>query len=434
MDKRKFIKTALFGVGGICLTRQLAAREAGRDRILGSPGTGGVAGTNETSGPPARQVPGASGQFETGGVTEHLTGEDITDAVSGGPLPQTGRKWTKEAMFYTETPKGMRCQICPNECDIAEGEAGDCRNRVSRNGKLWSTAYGNPCAVHVDPIEKKPLSHFLPGTTAFSIATAGCNLACLNCQNWTISQKSPDETRNVDLPPDKVVENSLKYGCASIAYTYSEPITFYEYTYDTSVLAHQAGLRNVMVSAGYINRDPLLKFCKVIDAANIDLKSFDNDIYLKLNAGKLQPVLDTLVTLKEEGVWLEITNLVVPSWTDDLEMIKKMCGWLADNGFSDVPLHFSRFTPQYKLQNLPPTPVNILKKARDVARQEGLNYVYIGNVPGAGFQDTVCPGCGQTVIERRGYSILKNRISGGKCSACGTRVAGVWNDQVTGRL
>ena len=335
-------------------------------------------------------------------------------------------EWVKEAMFYTPTPKGARCLICPNECTVKEGEFGDCRNRTNRGGKLYSIAYGNPCAVHVDPIEKKPLLHFLPGSRAFSIATAGCNLACLNCQNWTISQKSPDETDNVDLPPDKVVEHCLANRCESIAYTYSEPVTFYEYTYDTLVLARQAGLKNVLVSAGYINRDPLLKLCRVIDGANIDLKSFSNEIYLRLNAGTLQPVLDTLTTMKHEGVWLEITNLVVPSWTDDLEMIKKMCGWLLDNGFDETPLHFSRFQPMYKLTQLPPTPVNILKSARDLALREGLKYVYVGNVPGLGTENTFCPNCGKMVVERRGFGVLQNNLHEGKCSFCGTDIAGVW--------
>lgn len=374
MDKRYFLKTVALGMGGLCVGRRISAMEP------------------------------------------------------GWSAAQTGRKWTKEALFYTETPKGMKCLICPNECDIKEGEAGDCRNRVSRDGKLWSTAYGNPCAVHVDPVEKKPLNHFLPGSTAFSIATAGCNLACLNCQNWTISQKSPDETRNYDLPPEKVLKSCLDNACASIAYTYSEPITYYEYTLDTSTLARQAGIKNILVSAGYINRDPLLKLCKVTDAANIDLKSFSNDIYLRLNAGKLQPVLDTLVTMKAEGVWLEITNLVVPSWTDDLEMIKKMCGWLVSNGFEENPLHFSRFMPQYKLTQLPPTPVNVLTAARDIALKEGLKYVYVGNIPGPGFQDTLCPHCGKTLVERKGYSILQNHIAKGKCGYCGYEVKGVWGE------
>jgi len=371
MDKRQFIKTALLGTGGIACAM--------------------------------------SPFFPAAAV-----------------VPKVGEKWTKEAMFYTVTPKGIRCQICPNECDIKEGEAGDCRNRINKDGKLYSIAYGNPCAVHIDPIEKKPLLHFLPGSQAFSIATAGCNLACLNCQNWEISQKSPDETQNYDLLPDKLIETCLVNNCQSIAYTYSEPITFYEYTFDSATLAKQAGIGNVMVTAGYINKEPLQKLCKVIDAANVDLKSFSDDIYLRLNAGKLQPVLDTLATMKKEGVWLEITNLVVPSWTDDLDMIKRMCGWLVENGFEENPLHFSRFHPMYKLTQLPPTPVNILKAAHGIALSEGLKHVYIGNVPGSDAESTICPQCKKTVILRRGYSILQNNISEGKCRFCGAPVAGVW--------
>ena len=372
MDKRQFFKTAIFGVGGIC------------------------------------------------------AGIRLSGSISGFSDLEKENKWTKEALFYTETPKGIRCLICPNECDIKEGESGDCRNRVNKKGKLFSIAYGNPCAVHVDPIEKKPLNHFLPGSSAFSIATAGCNLACLNCQNWTISQTSPKDTRNYDLMPDKVVSGCIENKCESIAYTYSEPITFYEYTYDTSLLARLAGIKNVLVSAGYINKEPLLKLCKVTDAANIDLKSFSEEIYLKLNAGKLQPILDTLAIMKKEGVWLEITNLVVPSWTDDLDMIKKMCGWLAANGFAETPLHFSRFMPLYKLTQLPPTPVNILMAARDIAIKEGLKFVYVGNVPGMGNENTLCPKCNKLVVERKGYSITRNNLTKGKCNFCQTTVAGVW--------
>ncbi|MDD4109328.1 MAG: AmmeMemoRadiSam system radical SAM enzyme, partial [Prolixibacteraceae bacterium] len=256
--------------------------------------------------------------------------------------------------------------------------------------------------------------------------TAGCNLACLNCQNWTISQKSPAETKNYDLLPEKLVESCIENNCESIAYTYSEPITFYEYAHDSSLLARQAGIKNIMVTAGYINRDPLLKLCKVIDAANVDLKSFSDDIYLKLNAGKLQPVLDTLLTMKNEGVWLEITNLIVPSWTDDPDMIRRMCDWLLKNGFEQTPLHFSRFHPSYKLTQLPPTPVNILKNARETAINEGLKYVYIGNVPGLGAENTICPDCRKVVVERRGYTIVNKNIKAGKCSFCGAHIAGVW--------
>jgi pyruvate formate lyase activating enzyme len=350
----------------------------------------------------------------------------IPSALAGGAGKKPW-KWSRLAMYQTETPKGIRCQICPNECTLKEGELSDCKNRRVYDGKLYTIAYGNPCAIHIDPIEKKPLNHFLPGTDAFSLATAGCNLACLNCQNWTISQSSPEETENYDLMPDRVILQAAKYKCRSIAYTYSEPITFYEYVYDTGKLARQAGIKNVLVSNGFIKTDPLLNLCGVVDAANIDLKSLDDEIYLKLNAGKLQPVLDTLKTLKDEGVWLEITNLVVPSWTDDLEMIKKMCGWLASNGFAETPLHFSRFHPQYKLQRLPVTPVTTLQKAAEIASREGLAFVYIGNVPGSDATDTKCPQCNKVLVDRSGYQILDIAIRDGKCIHCGCIIPGVWN-------
>ena len=216
------------------------------------------------------------------------------------------------AMYQEESPRGVVCRICPNECTLKEGELSDCRNRVVRKSKLYTMAFGNPCAANIDPVEKKPLYHFLPGSAAFSIATAGCNFACLNCQNWTISQTSPDKTRNFDMPPGDVVTNARSGNCRSIAYTYSEPVTFYEYVYETSRLARAAGIKNIMVSNGYINREPLKELCRYIDGANIDLKSFSDNTYLKLNGGKLQPVLDSLKVYRDEGVWLEITNLIIP--------------------------------------------------------------------------------------------------------------------------
>ncbi len=335
-------------------------------------------------------------------------------------------KWSKEAEYYVRTPRGLKCQLCPNECTIKEGDVGDCRTRVAEEGKLYSIVYGNPCSMHVDPIEKKPLFHFYPESKSFSVATAGCNLACLNCQNWQISQKSPKETRNYEAMPPKLVELAKKNNCRSVAYTYSEPIIFYEYMYDSAVLAHQDGIKNVMISAGYIKEKPLRKVAKVIDAANIDLKSFTNDIYMRLNAGGLDPVLNTLKILKEEGVWLEITNLVVPDWTDDLGMIREMCKWLYDNGFKDSPIHFSRFHPMYKLKHLPSTPVDTLKKARQIGFDEGLHYVYIGNAPGTDGENTYCPNCKELIIGRRGFYILKNKIKQGKCENCGQPIAGVW--------
>ena len=330
------------------------------------------------------------------------------------------------AMYQEESARGVICRICPNECNPKEGELSDCRNRVVRKSKLYTMAFGNPCAVNIDPVEKKPLYHFLPGSTAFSIATAGCNFACLNCQNWTISQTSPNKTRNYDMPPEDVVANAISGNCKSIAYTYSEPVTFYEYVYETSKAARAEGIKNIMHSNGYINREPLRELCRYIDGANIDLKSFNESTYLKLSGGKLQPVLDALKVYRDEGVWLEITNLIVPGWTDKPDEIRLMCRWLADNGFTETPIHFSRFQPQYKLEHLPPTPAGILDSAAAIAHEEGIKYIYIGNVPGTDIDDTVCPSCKKKVIERSGFRIVSDSLKNGKCS-CGTTIPGIWS-------
>ena len=331
------------------------------------------------------------------------------------------------AMYQEETARGIMCRICPNECVLKEGELSKCNNRRVHDSKLYTMAFGNPCTVNVDPVEKKPLYHFLPGSRAYSIATAGCNLVCLNCQNWTISQTSPDKTRNFDLMPDKVVEECIKNSCRSIAYTYSEPVTFYEYVFETATIARNANVKNIFKSNGYINTEPLKKMCSVIDAANIDLKAFSESTYLKLTGGKLQPVLDSLKVFKDMGVWLEITNLIVPGWTDNQDDIRKMCRWLSDNGFKNTPLHFSRFYPMHKLEQLPPTPVEILNNAYSIAKEEGLKYVYTGNAPGNEISDTKCPSCNSIAVVRQGYRISSNTITDGKCNKCGGKIDGVWN-------
>lgn len=352
-----------------------------------------------------------------GPVREALMGQD-----GDGP-----GKWSREALFYEKLPGGVKCLKCPHGCVLGPDQTGICRNRVNFRGTLYTIAYGNPCAVHVDPIEKKPLFHFLPGSRAFSIAVAGCNLRCLNCQNWEISQASPNDTSNVDLPPRAVVEQAQRTGCASIAFTYSEPNTFYEYGFDTAALARRQSVRSIWKSSGYINEEPLRKLSSVIDAANIDLKGFDDGVYQKLNGVSLAPVLRTLRVLKEEGVWLEITNLVIPSWTDDLTVIRKMCDWLCENGLRDCPLHFSRFAPLYKLTHLPPTPVSTLEKAREAAITAGMRFVYIGNVPGHPAENTSCPRCGATILERKGFVIIKNEVLEGLCRFCGEKIPGVWS-------
>lgn len=347
----------------------------------------------------------------------------LSDLPAESPL----WKWSREAYHYKVTARGVECTNCPNQCTLKRMETSKCRNRINVKDKLYSIAYGNPCAVHIDPIEKKPFFHFLPASTAFSIATAGCNFACLNCQNWEISQKSPRETQNADLMPASVVEACRNNNCESIAYTYGEPTVFYEYVYDTARIARANGIKNVYKSNGYINETPLRMLCKYLDAANIDLKGFTENTYLKLNSGKLAPVLRSLQVLKEEGVWLEITNLVIPSWTDDMKIIHDMCKWLVANKMDECPLHFSRFSPLHKLTQLPSTPLLTLKKARDTALNAGMKYVYVGNVPGSNLENTICPNCHKTVVERKGFRVVQNKIINNNCGFCGERIAGVWN-------
>jgi pyruvate formate lyase activating enzyme len=332
----------------------------------------------------------------------------------------------REAYFYEEHPgRVVQCGTCPHECVIQPDKRGKCGTKVNLDGRLYSISYGNPCAVNVDPVEKKPLQHFHPGTKAFSLAVAGCNFHCLNCQNWEISQTTPDRTRNRNLSPDEVVSMAERYGCKSIAYTYSEATTFYEYMVDIGKRAKELGIKNVWVSNAYISQAALNRLCDVIDAASVNLKSFSEEIYWDLNGGHLGPVLETFKTLHRRGIWIEIINLVIPTYTDDMEMIKTMCRWIADNLGPEYPLHFSRFHPQYKLVHLPPTPVEVLQEAREVALGEGLHHVYIGNVPGMG-DKTYCPSCKRVVIKRRGYTLVENHLNEGKCKFCDKLISGRW--------
>ncbi len=345
-----------------------------------------------------------------------------------GDAPSKPWKWSIEAFHYTSEGTRVQCEVCPNRCVLSPGDRSICRSRVNIDGKLYSLAYGNPCAVHVDPVEKKPLNHFYPGTSVFSIATTGCNFRCLNCQNWEISQRRPEEVDFVELFPEDVIRETQKRRIPSIAYTYSEAVTYYEYTYDTAKRAHEQGIKNVLVSNGYINEVPLVDLAGSLDGANIDLKSFDDRIYQCLNGGRLQPVLDTLRTLHQEGVWVEITTLVVPSYVDDSDMIRRMCGWILKEIGPDVPLHFSRFVPLYKLTRLPPTPVDTLESLRDIAISEGLHYVYLGNVPGHEACHTWCHQCGKLLIERRGYRLGQFNIEKGRCRFCHSPIPGRWGD------
>jgi len=354
------------------------------------------------------------------------TGKSIKGEIFKNDAPREAWKCSIEGFHYATDGKNVQCQVCPNRCYLEPGDRSICRSKINLGGKLYSLAYGNPCAVHVDPIEKKPLNHFHPRTLIFSIATTGCNFRCLNCQNWEISQKRPEEVRHTELFPQDVVRETEKRNIPSIAYTYSEPITYYEYMFDTARLAREKDIKNVLVSNGYINEEPLLRLCKFLDGANVNLKSFDDRIYQSLNGGTLQPVLDTFRTLHAQGVWFEMTTLVVPTYVDDPEMIKRMCGWILKELGPDYPLHFLRFFPRYKLTRLPATPIKTLEEFRNIALKEGIHHVYLGNVPGHEGTHTYCPNCHRTLIERNGYLIGEIHLRDGKCRFCGTSIAGRW--------
>jgi pyruvate formate lyase activating enzyme len=359
--------------------------------------------------------------------SDHGRVRDIRGKIFRGDAPDQLWRWSREGYAYRQLEgQKVMCGICPNRCLLAPGDRSVCRSKVNFDGKLYTLAYGNPCAVNLDPIEKKPLFHFHPRSTAFSIAAAGCNLRCLNCQNWEISQAKPHEVRSIEFFPAQVVEAAGKAGAKSIAYTYSEPITFYEYMLDTARAARKAGIFNLMISNGYIREKPLQTLCTVIDAANINLKSFNDDTYRTLNGGRLQPILETFKTLHRQGVHFEMTTLVVPDYVDDPEMIRRMCAWILENLGPDHPLHFTRFFPRYRLNRLPPTPVATLEQFRDLALQAGIRYVYVGNVANHPGMHTWCHGCGKLLIERKGYLIPVYNLDGDRCKFCNTVIPGVW--------
>lgn len=286
----------------------------------------------------------------------------------------------KEARFYVPTDGGVECLLCPHHCRIREGGRGRCRSRECRDGKLWALSYGAPCALAVDPVEKKPLNGFLPGTYCLSLSCTGCNLSCRWCQNSDISQVVPEGAEAYDLPPEAVVDLCLQRGLPAIAYTYTEPFTWFEYLYDIAVLAHGKGLKNILVSAGFVEKEPLRALLPGLDAANIDIKGMDEDFYRKYCGASLAPVLENVLLMQEAGVHVELTNLLVPGLNDAPEQVARLCAWMVENGLQDVPLHFSRYFPRYRMQAPGPTPRSTLLRARDIARSHGIRKVYLGNI------------------------------------------------------
>jgi pyruvate formate lyase activating enzyme len=321
----------------------------------------------------------------------------------------------------------LRCELCPKHCLVAPGQSGDCRVRVNIDGALRAVTYGFASAAHVDPVEKKPLNHFLPGSSIFSIATVGCNLHCKNCQNWELSQRNPEDASAFPLPPAAVVARARRYGCPSIAYTYTDPSVYYEYTLDTCKAARAAGLRNVLVTAGYLNEAPLRELCRYVDAVTVDIKAMSDAFYREICDATLAPVLNYLAVCKSLGVHVEISNLVIPTLNDADEDIARLCRWIRETLGAETPLHFLGFFPRYRMRHLPPTPAATLARARRVAVGAGLDYVYVGNVLVADSARTRCPACRGTVVERVGYRVVRNAAAAdGACPHCGRRIYGVW--------
>ncbi|MEI8243792.1 MAG: AmmeMemoRadiSam system radical SAM enzyme [bacterium] len=327
------------------------------------------------------------------------------------------------------SPQTVRCDICPRGCRLQPGERGDCRIRMNEGGAVRTVTYGRPCSIQVDPIEKKPFFHFLPGTRIFSMATAGCNLHCLNCQNWEISQCNPEDLPAYDLPPEKVPAEAGKQRCPSVAYTYTEPLVCYEYTYDCARACKDAGLRNAIVTAGYINPAPLRRLCRVLDAASLDIKAMSDDFYRDVCGASLAPVLRAAGIMKAEGLHLELSNLVIPTLNDSDVLLRDLCRWVKAHAGAETPFHFLRFIPRHRMMHLPPTPAETLRRAREIACAEGLKHVYIGNLDVTQGEDTFCAACARPLVRRARYAIQENRVKNGKCPDCGHAVCGVWEGE-----
>ncbi len=348
---------------------------------------------------------------------EALAAEALTALLEQAPV----------ARYQVAMESGVvRCQLCARACTIAPGGRGMCRARVNAEGQLRSLVYGRPISTHVDPIEKKPFYHFLPGSSAFSLATSGCPLRCQFCQNWQISQAMPEDYRSAFVPPEAVVREASTRQAPVIAYTYNEPTVFLEYLSDIARAGREHGLRSVLISCGYASERAMGELCDVLDAVKIDLKGFSQDFYGKVCQAELAPVLRSIRQVKARGLHLELVNLVVPTHNDSERELREMCKWILAELGPDVPVHFTRFHPDYRMMDLPPTPVATLERAWAIAREEGLRYAFVGNVPGHPGNNTTCPGCGEVVIGRKGFFITEQNLRGGRCGHCDTPIAGVW--------
>ncbi len=358
------------------------------------------------------------------------SGAAVCALCSGGMIPLHAGPEGREARYYTRLKHHrIQCHLCPRNCEVGEGERGHCGVRENRDGRYYSLIYGNPSTIHVDPIEKKPLFHFYPDSNALSLASVGCNVHCKFCQNWELSQSGPGDLPVYPMSPAAVVQAAHEHRCRSIAFTYSEPVVNTEYILDTAWLSREQGIHTVMISNGYINAKPIKDLCKALSAVKIDLKAFNQRFYKAIVDGELRPVLDTLERLAEEGMWTEIVYLLVPGQNDDVVELKKMSYWIKKHLGTQVPLHYSRFHPQYRLTNLPSTPVRTLKRAREISLDAGLEFVYIGNVPGDDGENTYCPHCNELLIHRIGFAVVDNHLRANRCPACGSAIPGLWSEE-----
>jgi len=360
-----------------------------------------------------------------GSMGSHLLSTS-TQSKEIGPPSQEGLDG--EALFYKRGQNNaVHCQLCFRGCFILEGRRGFCRVRENRAGILRSLVYGRPSGLQIDPIELEPMYHMVPGHKNICVYTASCNFRCKHCHNWPISQSAPEEIRALRYRPEEIVDEALRHGCRSISHSINEPTVFYELMYGVVQGGKKEGLLTLCHTNGGIAKAPLLELLKFMDGVTVDLKAFNKEFYQEISGAKLEPVLETLETIKGANKHLEIVNLIIPTLNDQMDDITKMCKWISGNLGKDTPLHFTRFSPSYKMTHLPFTPINTLEEARSIAMAEGIEYVYVGNVAGHPANSTYCPKCRKKLIDRSHFMVLKNHVKDGLCPFCKEKIPGIWN-------
>ena len=345
------------------------------------------------------------------------------------PAESDGVLDLEEARYYIQLDHSrVQCQMCFRECTVPDGGRGFCTNKINVDGRYYTLVYGRPSALQIDPIEKEPSYHMLPGGTIFCTGTAGCNNRCKFCHNWHLSQRKLEDMEHIPITPEETVILAQANGCDAVSFTYNEPAVFYEHMFDVATEAKQAGMGTLFHTNGGMTEEPLAALLELMDAVTVDLKAFTSEFYRSVSSSKLEPVLRTLKQIHESGTYLEIVNLMVPTLNDDMDDVRRMCQWIGDTLSDEVPLHFTRFFPAYKLTSLPPTPIETLEKAAEIADDEGLQYVYLGNCPGHERNSTFCPECGEKIIVRRHFAMLELKVENGKCAFCGHKIPGIWWD------